>query len=589
MNDVSLRLMAVEKSINEVSFRMDFSAMHTSTHFFTQTDAQNRSQFEAAVGHENDVSDLLNQISSQKEEIITLRSQLAEAEGARDAARSSHESISKKINEFEAEIARLSEERDKLITAAKSFEAEKKELRVSLQEQKLAMEHLNEDQSQIRQNAEVLLKEVADKDATIIELEGKLMLSKKSSEKLKAAILEREDDVRKLQEALDQEHQRKVVENNTLKADLVAAQESSQSLRRDIEKIRNEYNMKEVTIRHLKEQLQTATESNTRMAELVCELQQAANEREKEKMSRKDSESGATVVEVQAIPTAAKVKSREAQTDMTRTALAQIELDSVSYTSELKELHTAYRELATAIGELVVKDVNIVPTSGDIVSIEKSCKELSRLIRHEKRRRDKQAVEVAEVTEKVNDLHRKGALAETVQNDLQRAVSSDAPNYTPPQQKYEIPMRQKLYVLTSMAMDLVNELRRLSNLNASGHTVDFKKVIDQARYLRNELNERFVIVRAEKENMHSYHLSDLINMVELLSKDNRTLYDSLNRCKADYENLKKDANNPELEKKIAAQLRSIHAVMGESNRACELLQGATSKASNRAKLTNHRD
>ncbi|KIH61829.1 hypothetical protein ANCDUO_07890 [Ancylostoma duodenale] len=188
-----------------------------------------------------------------------------DAEGARDAARSSHESISKKINEFEAEIARLSEERDKLITAAKSFEAEKKELRVSLQseikEQKLAMEHLNEDQSQIRQNAEVLLKEVADKDATIIELEGKLMLSKKSSEKLKAAILEREDDVRKLQEALDQEHQRKVVENNTLKADLVAAQESSQSLRRDIEKIRNEYNMKEVTIRHLKEQLQTATES----------------------------------------------------------------------------------------------------------------------------------------------------------------------------------------------------------------------------------------------------------------------------------------------------------------------------------------
>ncbi|EYB82427.1 hypothetical protein Y032_0360g3447 [Ancylostoma ceylanicum] len=549
--------MAVEKSINEVSFRMDLSAMHTSTHLFTQLDAHSRSQPEAAVCQEHDMSDLLTQITSQKEEIVSLRSLLAEAEGARDAARSTHETISKRISDFEAEIAQLSEERDKLIAAAKSYEAERKELRASLQEQKSAMEHLSADQSQIRQNAEALLKEVADKDATIIELEGKLMLSKKSCEKLKTAILEREDDVRKLQEALEQEHQRKVMENNTLKADLVAAQESSQSLRRDIEKICNEYNMKEATIRHLKEQLQTAAESNTRMAELVCELQQqAANEKEKQKISRKESESGATVVEVQAIPTVAKVKSREAQTDMTRTALAQIELDSVSYSSELKELHTAYRELATAIGELVVKDVSNIPISGDIISIERSCKELSRLIRHEKRRRDQQAVEIAEVTNKVNDLHRKGALVEAGQNDIPGAVSSDTPNYTPPQQS----------------------------------RVDFKKVIDQARILRNELNERFVIVRAEKENMHNYHLSDLINMVELLSKDNRALHDSLNRCKAEYENLeKKNVNNPELAKKIAAQLRNIHAVMGESKRACELLQEATGKASNRAKLTNPRN
>ncbi|EPB69082.1 hypothetical protein ANCCEY_11835 [Ancylostoma ceylanicum] len=449
------------------------------------------------------------------------RTYLFKAEGARDAARSTHETISKRISDFEAEIAQLSEERDKLIAAAKSYEAERKELRASLQEQKSAMEHLSADQSQIRQNAEALLKEVADKDATIIELEGKLMLSKKSCEKLKTAILEREDDVRKLQEALEQEHQRKVMENNTLKADLVAAQESSQSLRRDIEKICNEYNMKEATIRHLKEQLQTAAES---------------------------------------------VKSREAQTDMTRTALAQIELDSVSYSSELKELHTAYRELATAIGELVVKDVSNIPISGDIISIERSCKELSRLIRHEKRRRDQQAVEIAEVTNKVNDLHRKGALVEAGQNDIPGAVSSDTPNYTPPQQSRRL-LPQPVY--TDSAAEVVLTM------------VDFKKVIDQARILRNELNERFVIVRAEKENMHNYHLSDLINMVglskwllklfssfdlcaqvELLSKDNRALHDSLNRCKAEYENLeKKNVNNPELAKKIAAQLRNIHAVM----------------------------
>lgn len=37
--------------------------------------------------------------------------------------------------------------------------------------------------------------------------------------------------------------------------------------------------------------------------------------------------------------------------------------------------------------------------------------------------------------------------------------------------EYEIPMRQKLYALTRMAMDLVNELRRLSSLNAAGQGV----------------------------------------------------------------------------------------------------------------------
>ncbi|VDK56961.1 unnamed protein product [Cylicostephanus goldi] len=211
------------------------------------------------------------------------------------------------------------------------------------------------------------------------------------NDRLKQLAVKYEENVNSLHEALEQEHERKTEENNALKAELATAQETSQSLRRDIDKFRQEYNSKEATIRQLREQYETALENNAHMAQIVAELEQVT--REKQRPTRKTSEDSVMTL-----------KTRDSQTDMTRTALAQIEFDSVSLSSEVKAFRSAYMELATAIGELVVKDINNLPSPGDLNSIEKSCKELSRFIRHEKRRRDQQAVEIAEVTEKVKNL-----------------------------------------------------------------------------------------------------------------------------------------------------------------------------------------
>ncbi|ETN84813.1 hypothetical protein NECAME_06697 [Necator americanus] len=437
---------------------------------------------------EHNVEDFLARINSHEEKVTNLRLLLEKAENDRDCALSSLETLGTKMKDAEAKIAQLSKEREKLIAAARTESSEKESLRASLKQ-----------------------------------------------EKLEAVIREREEDISKLHEASENERKMKSVEKNDLKADLAAEKQVSQLLRRDIEKISSELNRKESTIRQLRDQLQVAAENNARMVEVLSELQQTSTDKENE--SRKDSRDSVTVVEVQALPSV-KVKTREAQTDLTRTVLAQMELDAVSYSSELKALRNAYVELATAISELVVKDIDSLPCIG--------------------------------------------VLGATALKDVSRDASSDQPKTSKVEKKYENPMRQTLYVLTTMARDLVIELRYLASNNASGHKMNFTKVIDDARKLRNELNDRLIIVRSDKENMNNCDLSELLYMLELRDRDNRTLFESLNRCKAEYEALeKKNANNPDLAKKIGAQLRNIHAAMDASNRACALLQEHSKKTTNR--------
>ncbi|VDM68296.1 unnamed protein product, partial [Strongylus vulgaris] len=73
-------------------------------------------------------------------------------------------------------------------------------------------------------------------------------------------------------------------------------------------------------------------------------------------------------------------------------------------------------------------------------------------------------------------------------------------------------------------------------------------------------------------------ISSIWQVVELVTRDNRTLHESLKRCKAAYEELAtQHANDPAFVEKIAAQLRSIHAAMDESNRAFELVREAPAK------------
>ncbi|KAK6029509.1 hypothetical protein OSTOST_04376 [Ostertagia ostertagi] len=134
-------------------------------------------------------------------------------------------------------------------------------------------------------------------------------------------------------------------------------------------------------------------------------------------------------------------------------------------------------------------------------------------------------------------------------------------------------MRQTLFVLTAMAMDVVKQLRRLALLQAAGKQVDFTPSIDLARKLRNELNDRFLIVRSEKENENKYCVADLVHTVRILERDNRTLYENVKTWQKEYEALEKQhAENPEIAERIASQLRNIHSVMGEFRRTCGQLK-----------------
>lgn len=105
--------------------------------------------------------------------------------------------------------------------------------------------------------------------------------------------------------------------------------------------------------------------------------------------------------------------------------------------------------------------------------------------------------------------------------------------------EYDDPMRQTLFLMTSMAMDLVKKLRSLSSLHSAGRKVpqlaayafcfrppydklshegfqvDFSEAINLARSLRNELNDRFLIVRSEEGSENKHFVPDLIRMVWL--------------------------------------------------------------------------
>ncbi|PIO68175.1 hypothetical protein TELCIR_10050 [Teladorsagia circumcincta] len=134
-------------------------------------------------------------------------------------------------------------------------------------------------------------------------------------------------------------------------------------------------------------------------------------------------------------------------------------------------------------------------------------------------------------------------------------------------------MRQTLFVLTAMAMDVVKQLRRLALLQAAGKQVDFTPSIDLARKLRNELNDRFLIVRSEKENESKHCVADLVHMVRILERDNRTLHENVKTWQKEYEALEKQhAGDPEIAERIASQLRNIHSVMGDFRRTCSQLK-----------------
>ncbi|KAK6016987.1 hypothetical protein OSTOST_17525 [Ostertagia ostertagi] len=249
-----------------------------------------------------------------------------------------------------------------------------------------------------------------------------------------------------------------------------------------------------------------------------------------------------------------------------------MECDAVSYSSELNAIRSAYSELSEAIGQLVVKKIEPLPQTSDSACIEKSCKELSRLIHHERRRRENQANELAAMTAKIEELRQKGAL--DVGEIGSKNVSMTSGDAAPHAQKFDDPMRQTLFVLTAMAMDVVKQLRRLALLQAAGKQVDFTPSIDLARKLRNELNDRFLIVRSEKENENKYCVADLVHTVRILERDNRTLYENVKTWQ-------KGAENPEIAERIASQLRNIHSVMGEFKRTCGQLKEPSNGANTR--------
>ncbi|KAK6009065.1 hypothetical protein OSTOST_26030 [Ostertagia ostertagi] len=124
-------------------------------------------------------------------------------------------------------------------------------------------------------------------------------------------------------------------------------------------------------------------------------------------------------------------------------------------------------------------------------------------------------------------------------------------------------MRQTLFVLTAMAMDVVKQLIRLALLQAAGKQVDFAPSIDLARKLRNELYDRFLIVR-------------------ILERDSRTLCENVKTWQKEYEALEQqNAENPKIAERIASQLRNIHCVMGEFRRTLGQLKEPSNAANTR--------
>uniref|UniRef100_A0A7I4YLB3 Centrosomal protein of n=1 Tax=Haemonchus contortus TaxID=6289 RepID=A0A7I4YLB3_HAECO len=569
VNRMQTELSAWEQSLNETSFRLDISIAQTTTECYSVQTARADEGGDSSMYQKNS-EEMQKQISLKTEEINHMRSTVEEAREARDLALSTADDLQSTVKQMEARLISMAEERERLISTIEADEAEKLELKELIESQLKLNEEVQRDMLQLRSEADALNKELAAKEVLVVELEAKVAAAKDSNASLKEVIAERESKLGILRAALDEEQERRQEEHENWKNDLARAQGTSSALRRDLERIRNELNTKDERIRCLQDQLRCVEENNYRMAEVVSSLASDEN-----KGARNANANPLTaVVGVQTTALMAKTKSRDAQTDLTRTTLAQMECDAVSYSSELDALRSAYTELREAVGQLVVKNIKPLPDKSGIASIEKSCKELSRLIHHERRRRENQANELAAMTAKIEELRQKGLLEVPSGTPLKVASATPASDAAAEKaKKFDDPNRKTLFVLTAMAMDLVKQLRRLSLLHTAGKQIDFTAIIDLARKLRNELNDRFLIVRSEKENENKHCVSDLVHMVKILERDNRTLHENVKAWQKEYEALQKqNAGNPELTERIESQLRSIHSVMGEFRRVCGELQ-----------------
>ncbi|VDM56302.1 unnamed protein product [Angiostrongylus costaricensis] len=469
-----------EQSLNETSFRLDCSMVHTRSS--AQTASSDIAKVDPICCYNNKQMEML--LSTKEEEIVRLQSLIDKIHDDHEKAIASGDNLRDEVKQLEEALFDARKERDELAATLDSKEVEMGLLRASLEGQLSLSEQIQQDVLNLRRNTEALIHEIGAKDIAIADMEAKLTVARERSEELKRAVLERETEVKEIRAFLEEEQERGKNDREEWKIVLMAAQETSSALRNDVERIRNELSVKEDTIRDLNDQLQTAKENNLLIAEVVSEY--ASNESQDKHICK--NRRPMAIANVQNLPKISTVKSRDSQTELTRAALANMESDFLSHSSEVDLLRLAYDELSHAI-------------------------------------------------------------------------------------VFDNPMRQTLFVLTTMAMDLVKLLRRLSSLHSAGHKVNFQDAIELARKLRNELNERFLIVRTEKENENKHCVTDLIHMVRILEKDNRILHDNIKTWRSEYEALsEKIANNPELAERIANQLRRIHTVMGESRRACGLLQ-----------------
>uniref|UniRef100_A0A158P9B3 Dynactin domain-containing protein n=1 Tax=Angiostrongylus cantonensis TaxID=6313 RepID=A0A158P9B3_ANGCA len=572
-----------EQSLNETSFRLDCSMVHTRSS--AQTASSDMARVELICCHDSKQMEML--LSTKEEEIVRLQSLVEKIHDDHEKVIASGDNLRDEVKQLEEALFDARKERDGLAATLESKEVEMRLLRASLEEQLSVSQQVQQDVLNLRHNTEALIREIGAKDIAIADVEAKLSVARERSEELKRALLERETEAKEIRAVLEEEQERGKTDREEWKIALMAAQETSSALRSDVERILNELSVKEDTIRHLNDQLQTAKENNLLMAEVVSEY--ASNESLDKHICK--SHRPTVMANVQNLPQISTVKSRDSQTELTRAALVKMESDFLSHSSEIDMLRLAYDELSHAIGKLVVKDVEPLPNPVNISWIEESCKKLSRLIHHERRRRENQANEVAAMASKLEELKQQWRIFDYASissrsvgcssvsrtgdafKEVCPAVHTDLIKQSAHQKMFDNPMRQTLFVLTTTAMDLVKLLRRLSSLHSTGHKVNFQDAIELARKLRNELNERFLIVRTEKENENKHCVTDLIHMVKILEKDNRILHDNIKTWRSEYEALsEKIANNPELVERIANQLRRIHTVMGESRRACGLLQ-----------------
>ncbi|KAK6046739.1 hypothetical protein COOONC_15756, partial [Cooperia oncophora] len=172
-------LSAWEQSLNESSFRLDVSMVHTTTQCFSVQTARIDEERDLQP-YQQEVAELQAQISSKTEEILQLRSIIEEAHEARDMALSSAEDLRSDLKQMEARLIGMAEERDQLISTVQSDEAEKRMLKESLESQLATNEQVQRDVLQLRSDTDAFIREMAAKDALLVELEAKLASAKDS-------------------------------------------------------------------------------------------------------------------------------------------------------------------------------------------------------------------------------------------------------------------------------------------------------------------------------------------------------------------------------------------------------------------------